>query len=378
MESKALLKTTTKKPKVHFHFIDGLRALAALWVILFHSVIDPDKTISQFTDTLPKWFVYVVFEKGHLGVPIFFVISGFLIAYSLKNTQFNFAWFKNFVLRRLVRLSPTYYLSILITLAIGFIAAYAKSEEFAPLGHPLSVPRLIAHLFYLQDIFKLHHINDVYWTLCLEVQSYFIFGILFWLVQWIDSRWNTNRGRLFVFLPSAVIAAFYAIEIIRYEGRATIFLPIWYSFLLGIFAYWAWRKELKLLLFYFYVAILVSAGIANSSIFAIASSIVAVLLLEVARANRMGQLLNWQWLQFLGKISYSLYLTHTPVLGGIYWIVFKLFNHSVWSEFLALMLGVGGSIAFATLIWQVMEKPSIQWNKNLKFTKSSNQQASSN
>lgn len=74
MESKALLKTATKKPRVHFHFIDGLRALAALWVILFHSVIDPDKTISQFTNTLPKWFVYVVFEKGHLGVPIFFVI----------------------------------------------------------------------------------------------------------------------------------------------------------------------------------------------------------------------------------------------------------------------------------------------------------------
>ncbi|MBV6626272.1 MAG: acyltransferase [Rivularia sp. (in: Bacteria)] len=378
MESESLLKTGTKKPRIHFRFIDGLRALAALWVILFHSVTDADKTISQFTDTLPKWFVYIVFEKGHLGVAVFFVISGFLISHSLKNTQFNFAWFKNFVLRRLVRLSPTYYLSILTTLAIGFIAAYAKSEDFAPLGYPLSVPRLIAHVFYLQDIFKLHHVNDVYWTLCLEVQSYLVFGILFWLVQWINFHWNIRQGKVFVFLPSAIIAALYAMEIIKYEGRETVFLPVWYSFLLGAFAYWTWRKELKLLLFYFYVAVLVFAGIANSSEFAIASSIVAVLLLEVARVNRMEQLLNWQWLQFVGKISYSLYLTHVPILGGVYWVVFKLFNHSVWSEFLALILGVGSSIIFATLIWQVIEKPSIKWSKKLKVTKISNTLASTN
>ena len=378
MESAAPLKTTPRTNKIHFQFIDGLRAFAALWVILFHSVIDADKSISQFTNTLPQWFVHIVFERGGLGVAVFFVMSGFLVGLSRQETQFDFARFKNFIVRRLVRLSPAYYVSIVITLAIGFIAAYAKSEQFAPLGYPLSFPRLIAHLFYLQDILKLHNINDVYWTLCLEVQSYLVFGILFWLAQRIDSHWKINWGRVIVFVPSATLAAFYPIGIFTYQGRATIFLPLWYSFMLGIFAYWTYRKQLNPWFFYFYVAILVFAGIANSSDFAIVSSIIAVLLLEVARANRMQQLLNWQWLQFVGKISYSLYLTHTPILGGVYWIVFKLFNHSVWSEFLALILAIAACIAFATLIWQIIEKPSIQWSKKLKAPKATNTLASSN
>ena len=364
MKSDIPLKANPEKQKVHFKFIDGLRGIAALWVVLFHA--DPHGRISQFTSVLPQWLVYILFEKGSLGIAIFFVLSGFLIAYSLQNARINFSFLKSFVLRRFVRLNPTYYVAIITTIVISFIAAYFKGQEFAPMGEPLSFPRLIAHLFYLQDILKLQHIDEVYWTLCLEVQHYLVFCVLIVLTQWIDSRWKTNWGKAIIFIPSAGIAALYAMGILTYEGRPTTLLPLWHSFLLGTFAYWTWRNQMKSWLFYFYVAVLISAGRLPSSGFVITGSVVAILLLEISRTNRMGTLLNWRWLQFVSKISYSLYLTHVAILGGVYFVGLKLLKHSVWSEFICLVAGIGVCIGFATLMWQFVEKPSIKWSKKLK------------
>lgn len=353
-----------KKPKIHFKFIDGLRGFAALWVVLHHAY--KDGRISQFTNTLPQWFVDIVFQWGNLGVPIFFAISGFVIIHSIKNAKLDLPYFKNFTLRRLVRLNPPYYVSIVITLIIAFVSSYLKGEEFEVMGANVSFNRLIAHFFYAQNIFQLHSINKVYWTLCLEIQFYLVFCILFFLAQSLDSYWKNNCGKLIIFIPSAAIAALFPIGVLKHDDIPVTFLPLLYSFLLGIFAYWTWHSYLKPWLFYFYAAVLISAGIVHSSPFIIASPIVAILLLEVAKAQQMQNLLNWQWLQFLSKISYSLYLTHLPIIGSVYFFVYKLLGHSVWSEFLCLILAIVCCILFATLVWQLVEKPSIQWSKKLK------------
>jgi len=361
MKSQAVLNV---KPKIHFQFVDGLRGLVALWVVLRHSA--PDKYIPQFANALPQWLVDIVFKWGGNGVPIFFVLSGFVIAHSVKNAKMDFSYFKNFSLRRFVRLSPVYYVSIFITLCISFMAAYVQNEQFEPMGEPLSFPRLIAHFFYVQDIFNLTHIDDVYWTLCLEIQFYLVFCFLVALAQSLDIYWQKNWGKLVIFIPSAVIGILYPLQILKYDGRATIFLPLWYSFILGIFAYWTWRKDLNSWFFYCYATVLLSVGIVYTSGFAITSSIIAMLLLEVARTNRMQDLLNWQWLQFIGKISFSLYLTHVPIMGGVYFLGNKIINHSIWSEFILLLVIIGICISFATFIWHFVEKPSIQWSKKLK------------
>ena len=74
-----LSNTATPKPKAHFLFIDGLRGLAALWVILYHA--DPDGRISNLTSALPQWIVDEAFRWGSRGVAIFFVLSGFVMAF---------------------------------------------------------------------------------------------------------------------------------------------------------------------------------------------------------------------------------------------------------------------------------------------------------
>ena len=361
-----LSNTATPKPKAHFLFIDGLRGLAALWVILYHA--DPDGRISNFTSALPQWFVDVAFRWGSRGVAIFFVLSGFVMAYSLRNAKINFDYLKNFAVRRFIRLSPPYYVSMIVALGFAFIASQAKGGDFEPMGQPLSFVRFFAHLFYLQDVFKLVHIDDVYWTLCLEVQFYLVFFALIGLVQWLSSSWKLSWSRAAVFVPVAVFTTLFPLGVFGVGGsRPTIIFPFLYSFLLGVFAYWTWRENLKPIWFYIYCAVLLPAGIINFSGFAITSVISAVLVLEVARANRMQDWLNWGWLQFLGKISYSLYLNHVSIIGATYFVGLKVLGDGIWSEFICLIAAVVASIIFGTLMWYLVEKPSIKWNKSIKM-----------
>ncbi|MEM9922298.1 MAG: acyltransferase [Cyanobacteria bacterium P01_D01_bin.50] len=369
VNDKFVSNTTTAKPKVHFQFIDGLRGIAAFWVLLFHT--DPDGRISQLTSALPTLLVDVLFRLGSRGVAIFFVLSGFVMAYSLRNAKIDLNYFKNFLIRRFVRLSPPYYASILIALAFAFVASVAKGVAFEPMGQPLSFQRFFAHLFYVQDIFKLVHIDDVYWTLCLEVQFYLVFFFLLSLVKWLDFSLELSWSRAAVFVPATLLAALYPVGAFAVDGRPTIIFPFLYSFFLGVFAYWTWRENLKSLWFYLYCGVLLTAGIINSSGFAITSVIVAILILEVARANRMQDWLNWGWLQFLGKISYSLYLNHVSIIGATYFLGYKLLGRNIWSEFVCLLLGISTSIAFATLMWNLVEKPSMKWTKNIKIVNSS-------
>ncbi len=359
--------TEVVKPKIHFHFVDALRGIASLWVVLFHASLEGK--LGLLSSLLPNWLVAIVFNWGSLGVAIFFVLSGFVIAHSLREAKIDFAYFRYFSLRRFARLTPPYYFSIIITLGFAILSSNVKGVAFAPGEMPLSPQRLFAHLFYLQDIFRLGNINDIYWTLCLEIQFYLVFCLLLGLADWLNHAWNLRYSRAVVFVPAAILAALYPMGVFEENVRAYIFLPLWYGFLLGVFAHWAWYKRLNYKYFYFYAALLLTIGLLKSQGFVIACVITAILLLEVGRANRMQVWLKWRWLQFLGRISYSLYLTHVPILGAVFFIGYKLFPRSAEIEVLCLVLGIMCCLCFAAITWKIIEKPSIQLSQKFKLLK---------
>src|SRR5215510_4747208 len=86
--------------------IDALRATAALWVCLFHFTVGTG-----------------IGAHGYLGVTIFFVISGFIVPYSMMRGGYTIAAWPRFMLRRLVRLEPPYLASIGLILVLGALDA---------------------------------------------------------------------------------------------------------------------------------------------------------------------------------------------------------------------------------------------------------------
>ncbi|MEM7793147.1 MAG: acyltransferase [Cyanobacteria bacterium P01_C01_bin.118] len=364
------MSTATKK-KVRFYFADGLRGIAATWVVLFH--IHAGGHLSNLNDFLPAFVTTVLFEWGHLGVPIFFVLSGFVTAHTLRNTQMSWSFFQNFSLRRIIRLSPPYYFSIVFVLLFKLLSARATGE----LLELPSLSGLFAHLFYLQDIFSIKPISDIYWTLCLEMQFYAVFCVLLGLSQYLERKFELVYSRPLVFGFSLLVGALWPLKIIQGNVWPGLFLPTWHGFALGAFAYWAWQQRGHYRhLFYGYAGLLVVStliGQVNSpetGVFmadaTLTCVVVGILLLEIGKADLMQSALNWQWLQFLALVSYSLYLLHNEISGAAFFILYKVVGHTLIAELLGFVAIFGLCVGCATAAYWLLEKPSIGWSRQVK------------
>lgn len=148
---------------IKFRFIQALRGIAAALVVLYHAA--EGGHIPALMAVLPAPAA-ALFHHGWIGVPIFFALSGFVIAYSVSGQAIGWGFFGRFILRRSVRLDPPYWVSIGLVVAIGALSAWVKAEAF-----DLPTPgQLLSHITYTQVLLGYPPINDVYWTLTYEVQ----------------------------------------------------------------------------------------------------------------------------------------------------------------------------------------------------------------
>lgn len=138
--------------------LDLLRFIAALGVLGYHYFYRGFKTgkIEElgFQDE-------IFFKFGYLGVNLFFIISGFVIFLSLNRYQNSLTFIKN----RIIRLFPTYILSLCITL----IVIYLTINEL-----PFEAKTLVSNFLMVNWIFKLKSIDGVYWSLHIEWIFYFL------------------------------------------------------------------------------------------------------------------------------------------------------------------------------------------------------------
>jgi peptidoglycan/LPS O-acetylase OafA/YrhL len=106
------------RPSQNYKPIDGIRAIAVLWVIIFHAWLFQYNDLTEVGEKVLENPFLIWISKGDLGVDLFFVISGFLIGTILfkefkRTNQLNF---KKFYVRRILRLLPVYVFSMLIGL----------------------------------------------------------------------------------------------------------------------------------------------------------------------------------------------------------------------------------------------------------------------
>ncbi len=143
--------------------LDVLRLVAALWVLAWHwfySGVYVHRYVDFATPALAG-----VSHYGFLGVQLFFVISGFVIAMSMQGRTV-----REFALARLIRLYPAYWMCAAITFAVAAICGDGR--------FPCDVHCAVANASMLNSFFNNDFIDPSYWTLGVELQFYFMLALL--------------------------------------------------------------------------------------------------------------------------------------------------------------------------------------------------------
>jgi peptidoglycan/LPS O-acetylase OafA/YrhL len=346
---------------VRLAFADGIRGLAALWVVLFHA--SEGGHIDHLKAVLPAWLGRMLFDWGHLGVALFFVLSGFVMMHSVRGYAFSAGLGARFMLRRTLRLTPPYYASIV------FVIAYVALKAVLQ-GQPVPVPApgvVLAHALYLQDILALDTLSVVYWTLCIEIQFYLAFSLLMLARHHAGLRFGLARVTPVLLAIAAFVGLPWALGVLSVPLYKGGFLSFWYCFMLGVLvsvqAEDRWSRWICIV----FVVALVVAGAITGSGFVWTSLAAAALIYAGSRVTLLEQLLNRRSLQFLGLISYSLYLTHNQVTGATTFALKRFLGGSALTELGLLAAIILACLLVATLGHRLVERPSIEWSRRVSL-----------
>ncbi|MEU8209614.1 acyltransferase [Micromonospora sp. NPDC049044] len=329
------------------HMLDVLRFAAALSVVAFHVVPMVGLVYGVNVDSYLGHVVAQATRYGWMGVPAFFVISGFVICMSSWGRRLS-----QFATSRAVRLLPAYVVAVLITAAILTVSP-------TPGFNRPSFTQVLTNLTMLQGLAGVPNLDTVYWTLLVEAKFYLLFAALVWA--------GLTYRRVVAFCGLWLVGALLAQAS---ETRLLIELlePKWAPlFVCGIVLYLVHRFGPNTLL---WCMLAVSAILSARSIEVAAaehsttdpiSTPVAVVLFAVALAVLTGVALGWtrkvRWpgTATLGALTYPLYLLHFHVV----FLALRL-GHGHLPGWLLLAGSLAGVLLLSYLVHRLVERPGSQ------------------
>ena len=171
--------------QLRYHLIEPLRGIAAVWVFVFHFSFS-----LAFQSAFPA--CHALLKAGDRAVPMFFVISGYCLAVALSRAIVRGQSFRDFLMQRARRIYPTFWLSIVVIIAMhwggellkGSLTGEWNSLNFGRFRHYdwfdwIKIASLTQIFDQRSGVFfgRFGHVNGAYWTLGIEFQFYLIVAL---------------------------------------------------------------------------------------------------------------------------------------------------------------------------------------------------------
>jgi peptidoglycan/LPS O-acetylase OafA/YrhL len=368
--------TGVKPPAPRLEFIEGMRAAAALMVLLNHAYGQAWYAARDQFPPAPFSILTFSLATGHLAVSVFISISGYCLMLPVARGDGVLkggAW--EFFRRRVRRILPPYYAALLFSLLLIATIIGKPTGTLWDVAIAIRPSDLASHVLLLQHFFGTGRINYAFWSIALEWQIYFLFPALVLAFR----RWGTAAT------VSLALAAGYAMTLagIGHERIARANLHYLGLFVLGMLAAWTtfskdpsaarlrrlvpWRW-LALALFVLSVSLLWAWGWRASisrwpALDLIVSAGTCMGLIDAGLDERspIRRLFSGSLLVWIGRFSYSLYLIHAPLLQ-VLWIYLVLpLGLGEVGRFGVLLLGGSPLIVLAALaFFKAFEAPFLK------------------
>jgi peptidoglycan/LPS O-acetylase OafA/YrhL len=329
---------TTRSETQRLVEIDALRGVAALAVVLFHFT-------SRFAELFKPTSVPALSAPyGHYGVNLFFIISGFVIFMTLERTSKPM----DFVVSRFSRLFPAYWVAIFLTFSITHLLGLP--------GKLVDFPIAICNLAMIHGLFHIPHVDDVYWTL--EVELLFYCGMFaLYRLHLLNRIHHALLALLALKLLYFGLAQWFGIDLPFIVFRLMIlkFIP-WFA--LGIAIYQTTRPD-GLTSWQWPTVTSVSAVFAltvTESLFVGTLAVVLASIVWFAASGKL-KLLRLRPFVWLGSISYPLYLLHE----NIGWSIQLQLGAAGVDVNLILLAALIASLLLADAIARFVERPAMRW-----------------
>lgn len=326
-----------------FRAIDGFRGIAALGVVLFHYSFD----ILPSTSPSP---MKPVFQYGVFGVEVFFVLSGFVIPYSMVRGGYGWSTIGPFMLKRYLRIAPLAYFSALLMILYHAAAVWVLGRPVATDDWPgVNLRSILGNLLFHPEPFGTEWYNFVFWTLAVEFQFYLVIALLLPLLVQREHPVRNASIMLAIVGVSPLFDGYFFHDSAYFVLGLSVFL-----FRQGVIG-------TRSCAFLITASTLAAAHKMEWVPLALALTTTAMLLWRPGMGNRFT---DW-----LGDMSYTVYLLHMPV-GYLCDSVIKRvtsIHEQAWGRVALFCLFVGVAYASAWALHVIAERPLLKRLKRISI-----------
>jgi len=351
--SLVAINDSSHSPRHYIDSIQIMRGLAALLVVFQHILSrTPYAIFDNYFGFLGGW--------GESGVAAFFVISGMVLPLSLGG-KYRWSHFPRFLLRRAIRIEPTYLASVVIASILVF-----GMSSLAPNGTPClpSLKQLALHALYLIPFSNEVWIQPVYWTLAVEFEFYLCIGLIFPVIILASCKAGRTSAAFLCAIFGLLVLVTHLVPSVRLFQYATCFAIGMLLAGRGIFSF---PLHTIIILCILLEGLGYWSGQTWKEILGSALA-AAIALFCTGPVNKSGRFIKPFW--FLGTISYSLYVMHQVIAcaGESLSRMILRTVHGTKGLILANLVPVGTLIAAlvaAYLLYRFVEKPTHSLSRNI-------------
>ncbi|GAA3662929.1 hypothetical protein GCM10022224_028670 [Nonomuraea antimicrobica] len=340
--------------------LDGIRGLAALFVVLHHCWL---LSFPGFpVNGAPAWTGWLLY--GHFAVVVFIVLSGFSLAVSPARSGWRLGSGRTFFQRRAWRILPPYWAALAFSLVIAW-AVIPQPGQQAPTGKSVVVYGLL-----LQDVFGSPSPNGALWSIAVEAQLYLVFPLMLLVLRRMGAAVMLGAVTALVVAVGALAPAVPAVDLLMRLTPQFAALFALGAVCAGVVN--ARERTARLPWHWFALAaalpallLVVVAGpvwvVGNFFWVDLAVGPAAGLLLVAVATGRpapLVRLLDTAPVRRLGSFSYSLYLIHSPIVVMVNRLLVAPHVPAGMPAFLlTLAVGVPASVGAAWVFASVFELP---------------------
>lgn len=319
--------------KVKFKSLDAFRGLAALVIVMYHSAFYADTNVSQ------------IVQNGGVFVDFFFILSGFVMAYSYQDKIGKSISFRKFFLLRVGRLYPLHIFVLLLWIPYIGAKVYVYQHGMGATD-PLEINNfstLTSNLFLMQglgiDGAPMMAWNFPSWSISTEFYTYLVFFIVSVLFSF------RKRSIYNIFIPlSTILLLYFTYDPNIGEYSALSFVRCLGGFFGGVVVYNIYKKvkfNIENVAYATFLEIIVLSStlylvqldydytLRYLTIFAF---MVVIYLFSIQNIGAVSRILEMKLPQLIGKLSYSIYMMHALIMVvafNVFQYIFKFETSSI-------------------------------------------------